>query len=153
MLYRLFCKPLVPVVLMFGLIVGCATDVRIDEEVAPGQTSKVIASGQFVDADRFHKGQGEATIYEGTSNSYILRLDDFEVTAGPDLKVWLVTEPDIHSAADVKASTWVSLGPLKGNIGGQNYEIPVDTNPLDYGSVVIWCEAFGVLFSPAKFKR
>jgi len=40
-------------------------------------------------------------------------------------------------------------GQLKGNIGDQNYDIPAGTDLSAYGSVVIWCEMFGVLFSPA----
>ncbi|MEE8262035.1 MAG: DM13 domain-containing protein [Gammaproteobacteria bacterium] len=44
----------------------------------------------------------------------------------------------------------MSLGQLKGNIGDQNYAIPADTEVSKYQSVVIWCEQFGVLFSPAK---
>jgi hypothetical protein len=77
-------------------------------------------------------------------------LTDFEVTNGPDLEVWLVAESDIKSSDDVKASQWLSLGQLKGNIGDQNYAIPADTEVNKYQSVVIWCEQFGVLFSPAK---
>jgi len=153
MLHHLICKPMIPIVLMFGLIAGCASNVRVDEDVTSEQTSKVIASGAFVGADFLHKGQGKATIYEGTSNHMILRLEDFEVTAGPDLKVWLVKASDIQSAADVNASTWATLGPLKGNSGNQNYEIPTDIDPLDFGSVVIWCEAFGVLFASSKLEQ
>jgi hypothetical protein len=45
---------------------------------------------------------------------------------------------------------FVDLGRLKAFTGGQNYEIPAGLNLQDYGSVVIWCEQFNVLISPAE---
>jgi hypothetical protein len=50
----------------------------------------------------------------------------------------------------LKASEWVSLGQLKGNIGDQTYNVPAGVDLSAYGSVVIWCEQFGVLFSTAS---
>ena len=44
---------------------------------------------------------------------------------------------------------FVNLGKLKGNVGNQNYEVPDGVDISEYGSVVIRCELFGVLFSPA----
>ncbi|MEE8054711.1 MAG: DM13 domain-containing protein [Gammaproteobacteria bacterium] len=122
----------------------------VAENIAASETANIVAQGTFVDADGVHRGRGTATIYRGGTGQYTLRLTDFEVTNGPDLKVWLVAESDIKSSDDVKASEWLSLGQLKGNIGDQNYAIPADTEVSKYQSVVIWCEQFGVLFSPAK---
>jgi hypothetical protein len=45
--------------------------------------------------------------------------------------------------------SWLSLGALKGNVGDQAYSVPEGTDVTAYKSVVIWCEQFGVLFSPA----
>ena len=50
-------------------------------------------------------------------------------------------------------SGFVKLGMLKGNVGNQNYEIPAGTDVAEYGSVIIWCELFDVLFSPAALER
>jgi hypothetical protein len=113
---------------------------------------KTAAMGEFRDADSVHHGKGTATIFENDSGTKVLRFTNFESTNGPDLKVWLVKAENIKASADVKASTWVGLGPLKGNIGDQNYVIPSDVNLSDYKSVVIWCEQFGVLFSAADLK-
>ncbi|MFT6453937.1 MAG: hypothetical protein ACJAY6_000814, partial [Yoonia sp.] len=57
---------------------------------------------------------------------------------------------DPKTSNDVKTSEWVSLGQLKGNIGDQTYSVPDGVDLSDYGSVIIWCEQFGVLFSPAS---
>ena len=65
------------------------------------------------------------------------------------MKVWLVQHPSPTSSADVRNSEYVALGRLKGNVGHQNYDIPAEVDLADFGSVVIWCEQFRVLFSAA----
>ena len=61
-----------------------------------------------------------------------LQLTDFEVTNGPDLKVYLSVHPDPTSAADVTDGRWVSLGALKGNIGNQSYTLPADIDASEF---------------------
>ena len=118
-------------------------------EAAPRSTELMpVASGTFRDADRAHSGTGTATIL-ASDDETVLRFEAFEVTNGPDLEVWLVKAANVQSSADVKASEWLSLGQLKGNVGDQNYSVPPGTEIGDYPSVVIWCEQFGVLFSAA----
>ncbi len=73
-----------------------------------------------------------------------LRFEDFTVTNGPALSVYLVRSAD----GDV-SSGYLDLGPLKGNKGNQNYQIPGDTDLSAYESVVIWCVPFGVTFATA----
>jgi hypothetical protein len=124
----------------------------VAEELPSELQMKVAAKGEFRDADNVHHGKGTATIFENDSGTIVLRFTNFAATNGPDLKVWLVKAENIKSSADVKASAWVGLGPLKGNIGDQNYVIPEGINLADYRSVVIWCEQFGVLFSAADLK-
>ena len=125
----------------------------VSESAGATEAAEAVATGTFSDADAAHKGTGTATIYRDGSGQHILRLTDFEVTNGPDLEVWLVAKPDITASADVTESEWVALGQLKGNIGDQNYDIPADVDLSKYNSVVIWCEQFSVLFSPATLQR
>jgi hypothetical protein len=47
---------------------------------------------------------------------------------------------------------FVDLGRLKAFKGSQNYPVPAGVDLKMYGSVVIWCEQFGVLISPATLK-
>lgn len=121
----------------------------VSEELPAALQMDQVAQGSFRDADRSHKGTGNATIFRIATGANVLRLTEFETTNGPDLEVWLVKASNIQSSSDVKASEWLSLGPLKGNIGDQTYIIPEGTDVSAYNSVVIWCEQFGVLFSPA----
>ena len=51
------------------------------------------------------------------------------------------------------ASDIVNLGRLKGNIGNQNYEIPIGIDLAKYNTdntVLVWCKAFSTLFGSAK---
>ena len=123
---------------------------RVVSEGLPAELqTKIAAMGTFRDADSVHQGSGTVTIFDTMTGAKVVRFTDFKVTNGPDLKVWLVKAGDIKASADVNASEWLPLGPLKGNIGEQNYIVPQEANLADYKSVVIWCEQFGVLFSAA----
>ncbi len=124
-------------------------DQVVSESDASTAESTLIATGAFSDADRSHKGTGVASLYRSANGSRVLRLTEFEVTNGPDLEVWMVKGSAIQTSKDVKESEWVSLGALKGNIGDQNYDVPAEVDWAEYSNVVIWCEQFGVLFSPA----
>ena len=52
----------------------------------------------------------------------------------------------------MKNANFVDIGPLRAFKGSQNYKIPANVSLADYKSVVIWCEAFGVLVSPANLE-
>jgi hypothetical protein len=56
----------------------------------------------------------------------------------------------VSSSSAVKGTMFIDLGRLKAFRGSQNFAIPAGVNPPDYRSVVIWCEQFGILISPAK---
>lgn len=109
----------------------------------------VLSMGTFRDADAAHRGSGTARMVRLASGGVQVQLSDFTTTNGPDLELWLSAHPDPQSSGDVKGAAFLSLGALKGNIGDQAYDLPGDANPADWGSVVVWCRQFGVLFSPA----
>ena len=66
---------------------------KVIEEPAADAQPEVIWQGQFQDADSFHQGSGEATIFQLPDGSYVLRFENFEVTNGPDLHVLLANHP------------------------------------------------------------
>jgi hypothetical protein len=99
--------------------------------------------GNFVGAgDGFHNAEGVAKIIQLADGTDILRLENFKATNGPDLYVYLSTD---KTNADI-----VNLGRLKGNIGNQNYLIPVGTDITKYNTALIWCRAFSVIFGSAQ---
>lgn len=119
------------------------------DKPATGVERKVLARGTFIHAnpsDPIHYGKGRVTIYEG-----LLHLEpDFEVGPGPKFHVYLVPEQEVVASTNVARTMFVDLGRVKAFKGSQNYEIPAGIDIAKYGSVVIWCEQFGVLISPAK---
>ena len=107
-----------------------------------------LISGDFRDADRFHRGSGRATVYRLEDNSHVLRLEDLNVTNGPDLHVLLMVDPE----GGDKSQGYLDLGKLKGNIGNQNYPIPDDADVSRYHAVMIYCQPFHVVFSTAPLR-
>jgi hypothetical protein len=120
-------------------------DTVMDEPIA--SQPLVELSGTFKDADSFHRGSGSATIYALPDGKRVLRFENFAVTNGPALSVYLVRDAN----ADVD-SGYLDLGKLKGNKGNQNYEIPADADLSAYQSIVIWCVPFRVTFATATLQ-
>ena len=83
---------------------------------------------------------GEALVLNDGSAQRFLRFENFSSDNGPDLKVVLRAEN----------GDLVNLGPLQGNIGDQNYEIPEDVDLDVFSFVEIYCERFSVLFGGAQ---
>jgi hypothetical protein len=126
---------------------------RAASESMPAIAPRPIAKGEFVDADAIHKGSGYATVYALGDGRHVVRFEDFRTTNGPALVVYLAKHPSPTQASHVEDSGYLRLGKLKGNVGNQNYVIPPETDIAEYHSVVIWCELFGVLFSPAALTQ
>lgn len=115
--------------------------VTVSEE--PAATPVALAGGSFVDRD--HPTSGTATVLALDDGTRVLRFEDLVTDNGPDLKVYLsAAGPDAPSGEfdDV----FVDLGRLAGNLGNQNYAIPVEVDLTRYASVVIWCDRFDVPF-------
>lgn len=107
-----------------------------------------VVEGTFI--DRIHPGEGTAVVLTDGSEQRFLRFEeDFAVDNGPDLDVYLVAGVPADGDAGMFDDDFINLGDLKGNIGSQNYEIPVDVDLDVYSTVVIWCVRFGVAFNAA----
>lgn len=121
---------------------------EIDEALPTSNTTtsdemRVLAEGTFGEVDFIHKGSGKAKLIE-TDEGLLLRLEDFSVTSGPDLYVYLSDSTDPkHGVGSL--GQYADLGLLKATSGNQNYPIP--SSASEYRTAVIWCKQFGVLFS------
>jgi len=118
------------------------------EQLSETERTPVVASGTFIHAnpsDPIHWGKGKVSVYERT----VFLEPDFEVGPGPAFHVYLVPKAAIRDEAAVKDAMYVDLGGLRAFKGSQRYRIPAGVDLKNYQSVVIWCERFGVLISPA----
>jgi hypothetical protein len=152
------------VMFFFGGLVGTAVGVALGFFVfpfvfAPPPASETLteadriglASGTFIHAnpsDPIHYGKGGVRVYDRA----VYLEPDFEVGPGPAYHVYLVPKASIRSSADMKDVTYVDLGRLRAFKGSQRYVIPFGVNVANYSSVIIWCERFNVLISPADLK-
>lgn len=108
---------------------------------APATTIVTEANGSFV--SREHDTSGTATVLGDGSGQRFLRFENFATSNGPDLNVYLVNS----RAGGV--NDYIDLGNLKGNIGDQNYEVPVGTDLAVYDTVIVWCVRFSANFGDA----
>lgn len=129
---------------------GALPPVQIASEPAatsfPSQPPSVetIAEGMFSGFDKLHQASGTARIIRTDGKTYVRFEDDFKVTNGPDLFVYLGNGDKYDANAN--------LGALRGNEGSQNYEIPESLNGDNYSEVWVWCRAFSVPFGKAVLK-
>jgi hypothetical protein len=124
-------------------------EVPIEEPaVVPGEIV-TLARGTF--GERSHPGEGTAVVLNDGSEQRFLRFeDDFATDNGPDLFVYLTTADADAPAGDFGVDgQFVNLGRLSGNVGSQNYEIPVGLDLAEFDTVVVWCDRFSVAFTTA----
>lgn len=118
------------------------------EEDMPQRWPVLLRTGVFRDQDIIHKGIGDAKIYQLESGELLLRFENFRVTNGPALVVVLSSHPDPQTSDELAAGK-VQVAELKGNVGDQNYILDSTIKIEDVKSAIIYCRAFGVIFSVA----
>ena len=110
-------------------------------------TPTTLATGTF--HTNAHETKGTATVLDVGGGRRVLRLTNFATSNGPDVRVYLVAAADVQDNATVKTAGFVELGPMKGNIGDQNYAIPATVDLASHRTVTIWCKRFSVNFGSA----
>ena len=108
------------------------------QKTAETAASAVVAQAAMVASA--HDVKGRALLLE-TDGQKIVRFEDLETINGPDLRIYL--------SAGLDANDFVDLGPIRATRDNVNYPVPPDTDTSKYRHVLIWCRAFGVLFSYA----
>jgi hypothetical protein len=118
------------------------------ERLTAAEQGTLVAKGNFIHAnpsDPIHWGKGQVSVYPET----VFLHEDFEVGPGPKFHVYLVPKANVRSAGDVTGTMFVDLGRLRAFKGSQKYAVPAGIDLAKFPSVVIWCEQFSVLISPA----
>lgn len=119
------------------------SDVTDATPAAVADGPRLLSQGAFAGADDFHFTEGSALIVETEPDTFVLRFEDFSIRNGPDLFVYLSSDPDAPSADGIR------LGGLKATDGAFNYEIPAGTDVSNLRYAMVWCDRFAVLFATA----
>ncbi|MDX1532989.1 MAG: DM13 domain-containing protein [Nitrosopumilaceae archaeon] len=110
-----------------------------NEEMDTTNEIKILKSGEFIGLAG-HFAEGDAKILQ-VGEEQFLRFENFEVTNGPDLRVYMTQGGDVKQG--------IHLEKLKGSKGAQNYLLEnIDTDVYD--TVVIYCQPFEVYFGEAQ---
>jgi hypothetical protein len=64
----------------------------------------------------------------------------------------MVAADDAKDNAAVLRAGFIDLGPLKGNVGDQNYVVGPDVDLSKYRVVSAWCKRFSINFGAASLK-
>ena len=106
---------------------------------SPESSVDILKTGSF-EGLAGHYADGTAKIIKVGDLTY-LRFENFEVTNGPDLRVYLTSEGDVKNG--------LHLEKLKGSKGDQNYLLE-NIDLQIYDTVIIYCQPFGVYFGEAQ---
>ena len=141
-----------PALLASIVIVAVPVAWSLNASAAAGASAEpvMLATGQFVDADSFHRGEGKVLLIRLPDGQRFIRFENFKVTNGPDLYVYLSSHPAPRSSAQLHEGGAFEVARLKGNIGNQNYPLPVDLDLSKFKSVAIYCKRFRTMFSSAE---
>ena len=104
-----------------------------------GSEAVLKYSGEFLPTSGITVS-GFAKIYL-ENNTYKVKLENFAVSDGPDLKVYLCKENT--------PINFVNLGDFKGN-GNTFYTVPAGVNLSEYQYVLIHCQQYNLLFAIAQ---
>lgn len=105
----------------------------------PQKSPAILAQSLMV--ARAHAVEGKALLVQAGAQK-ILRFEDLETINGPDLRIYLSAGLNVEDALD--------LGPIRATEGNVNYTLPAGADITKYKNALIWCRAFGVLFSYAQ---
>jgi hypothetical protein len=125
---------------------------QADSESAPAAPAPSrLAAGRFGVVDDIHEGAGAATLVRLPDGQTVLRLeDDFRVTNGPDLYVYLAGSAFPRTTAELRGTDAFEVARLRRNMGGQSFALPNDLDLTRFRSVVIYCRYFTTVFSTAQ---
>lgn len=128
---------------------------RVNEPAPSASRSEArpLFTGQL--EGRAHPTSGRATIYMASDGSRYLRLTDFTTSNGPDVHVVLARgdDKDLGQGILKHDLDYIELGPMKGNQGDQNYEVPASVDLQKYNAVVIYCVRFRAIFGVAQTQQ
>ena len=116
-------------------------------EDTTGEETIAILTAQFDDELSIRQAQGVATMYRLPDGDHFVRLEDFALTNGPDLHVYLSVSP----VGDVDRG-FTNLGPLKAAAGDHNYAVETHATVGKFKTIVIYSTSLLFPYAIAPFE-
>ena len=129
------------IITMLSISCGKTSTLTLDEMITTG--GKLELNGNFTGYGS-QKVSGQAKIYI-VDKDYMLKLENFSTSNGPDLKVYLSTA--------ASPSDYISLGDLKSTNGNQVYQIAGSPDFSVHRFVLIHCERYNHLYGSAELMK
>lgn len=118
-----------------------------DDEVNDSVPAAATLSDAAVFTSIEHDTTGRLIIATSGGERFV-RIEDLSTTNGPDLHVYLSTNP-FDGEDGAFDDEFIDLGELRGNLGDQNYALDPTVDLSQYRSIVIWCDRFDAAFGAA----
>ena len=103
---------------------------------------KLIAQGTFQNG--VHAVSGMVKVYESTEGKRNLVFENFNTTAGPDLRIWV--------AETTQGLNYIEITDKVLDSGNFYFPISSTLDITKSNQVLIWCKSFAVLFGSAKLQ-
>jgi Electron transfer DM13 len=117
------------------------TIINSNQQIDPIETDQIISQGTFTATSGINVN-GSTKIIIDVNNIKKVVLNDFTISSGPDLKVYL--------SKSNTPSEFINLGSL-GN--STVFNIPENVNLSDYSYVLIHCQQYNHLFAIAQLNQ
>lgn len=111
-----------------------------DDNVTPGDTEVVLSTGTF--SNGAHATSGTAKLIKDKDGKKFLLLENFKSDPGPDVRLYLATSLKDDNYTEITKTV------TNGNV---RLAVP-STHKDSQKYVLVWCEAFSVLFGSAELK-
>lgn len=121
-----------------------ASTETLDQVISPSDTTAMLEYGGTFSSGPSGTVSGQAKIYV-KEGKYILALENFVTTNGPDLKVYISQEKFPEN--------FIKLGDLQSTNGNQLYDIPGKPDFSLYKYALIHCEKYNHLYGFAELSK
>lgn len=123
---------------------GMMTAAPVIAQSTIAQQAAFSTSGDFIKKSK--KLMGSWSVVERDGKTFIVFADDFRAAKGPDLKIFLSPKSVADATGKNAVDGSLNIGELKKTKGTQEYEVPAGVDLSAYGSVLVHCEAYSVLW-------
>jgi len=125
-----------------AVIAAGSTTFALSAQAEIAATTSV--SGDFIKKQKSIKGSWE--VVQRGDQTVIVFGENFKAKNGPDLKVFLSPQSVANVTGKTATNGAVLLGELTSTKGVQEYVLPAGVEISDFGSVLVHCEAYSVLW-------